>query len=300
VGTGGSAAGSGGSTGFAGAAAGSGGSGAGGSSVGGATAGRGGSSGGSAGSASAGRGGSAAGGSSAGGSSAGGAPAGGSTGTTGCPANATFCSGFEDSAQPANSVFKLQGSPSAWTVNFAVDTAVKHAGNSSLRVKTASDGAMGQYRMLAVPATQGAFWTRFWLRSDIDLNGDHNAFVMASLDDEANNSSSIEFGEDVGIAFNTSDDVRWPTGYGRLTSGGTNPYKLAKDTWHCIEISFDGTGRTQQLFVNGTQLINATSYPKDAKAIKIFKFGFQSFHGPDRHMWYDDVAVAPARIGGCN
>jgi hypothetical protein len=35
-------------------------------------------------------------------------------------------------------------------------------------------------------------------------------------------------------------------------------------------------------------------------AIKIFKFGFQNFHGPNRVMWYDDVAVAPTRIGGCN
>ena len=58
-----------------------------------------------------------------------------------------------------------------------------------------------------------------------------------------------------------SDSVVWPTGYGRLTSGGTNPYVLAANTWHCVELSFNGTGHVQQLFVDGTQLINATNYP---------------------------------------
>ncbi len=36
---------------------------------------------------------------------------------------------------------------------------------------------------------------------------------------------------------------------------------LAANTWHCIELSFNGTGRVQQVFLNGTQLINAPNYP---------------------------------------
>ena len=154
--------------------------------------------------------------------------------------------------------------------------------------------------MLAVPAPANAFWVRFFIRSDIDMGGEHNAFAMASITTAKGDSGGIQFAEDVGIAFNTSDDVRWPAGYGRLTSGGTNPYVLPKDTWYCVEISYDGAARVQQLFINGAQLINATSYPSMTKAIQAFKFGLQTFHGPDRHMWYDDVAVAPTRIGGCN
>lgn len=293
AGTAGSTAGAGGSTGVGGATAGRGGSAAGGSGVGGATAGRGGSAAGGAGvgGATAGR----------GGSAAGGAPAGGSTGTTGCPSNATFCSGFEESTQPAGSVYKVNAAPGEWTRDFAVDTNQKKNGNSSLRVKSGSDsGTSGSmYKMLAVPATQGAFWARFWIRSDVDLGGEHNAFAEASESDDPNASGSVEFAEDVGIAFNTSDDVRWPAGYGRLTSGGTNPYVLAKNTWHCVELSFDATAKIQQAYVNGTQLMNATNYPSSPKAYKIFKFGFMSFHGPNRQLWYDDVAVAPTRVGGC-
>ena len=159
--------------------------------------------------------------------------------------------------------------------------------------KTTEAGASGSaYRMLAVPAPMNAFWVRFWVRSDTDMGGDHNAFAIASDTDDPNGSANVEFAEDVGIAFNASDDVRWPTGYGRLSTGGTKPYVLPKETWYCVEVSYDGTNRVQQLFVNGAQLINATSYPAAAKAFKNFKFGFQSFHGPDR------VTVVRRRRGG--
>jgi len=231
------------------------------------------------------------------------------TGTGGgaptCPSNATFCSGFETNALPANAVYKPNAAPGDWSRDFVIDTTVKRFGNSSLRVKSGSgaDTSGSAYKMLAVPGTQGAFWVRFFIRSNTDMGGDHNAFTKASDTDDPNSSLNFEFAEDVGIAFNLNDDPRWPAGYGRLTAGGTNPYVLPKDTWYCVEISYDSATRVQQLFVNGAQLINATNYPSQAPsaAIRIFKFGFQPFHGPDaRSTWYDDVAVAPTRIGGCN
>jgi hypothetical protein len=153
-----------------------------------------------------------------------------------------------------------------------------------------------------VPATQGAFWARFWVRSEVDMGGlKHNTFAMACPNDMPDKSNCAEFVEDVGIAFNTNDDVRWPDGYGRPMGGGAErPYILAKNTWHCVEISFDGTNRVQQVYLNGAQLINATSYPTAALTVSRFKFGFAGWNGPDRVMWYDDVAVAPTRIGGCS
>jgi hypothetical protein len=241
------------------------------------------------------------GGSAAGGSSAGGGPAGGSTGTTGCPSNATFCSGFEDSTQPAMSVYNVQGSPGTWTDNFTVDTAQKKNGKSSLRVKMTSDGGTaGSYRMLSVPATQNAFWARFWFRSDVDVNGDHNPFAMACADDAPQKDGCVEFAEDVGMALNTNDDVRWPDGYGRV-NGTPTPYVLHKDTWYCVELSFDATGHTQQVYIDNARLINATNYPAPTVnlTLKRFKFGYYNIHGPEKHIWYDDVAVAPTRIGGC-
>ncbi len=138
------------------------------------------------------------------------------------------------------------------------------AAESLLRVKLSTEsGSSGSaYRMLAVPAPTGAFWVRFYIQqTEMDLGGaEHNVFAGAAASDEPN-AAMIEFAEDVGIAFNTSDAVRWPEGYGRLTSGGTKPYSLAKGMWYCIEISFDSQAREQQLFINGTQQIDAKDYP---------------------------------------
>jgi polysaccharide lyase-like protein len=228
---------------------------------------------------------------------AGAAPAGGAG--SACPADATFCSGFEVSTLPTGAVYKANAAPGEWTRDFEVDSTLFHSGKSSLRVKSGSEaGGTGMYRMLAVPAPSGAFWVRFYIQqTELDLGGaEHNTFASAAVSDDPNAAGSIEFAEDVGLAFNTSDAVRWPTGYGRLTSGDTKPFTLPKGMWHCIEISFDGQGREQQLFINGMQQIDAKDYPAAASAPKIFKFGFLQFHGPARKVWFDDVAVAPTRV----
>ena len=270
--------------------------------------GSGGSGGGTAGVAQAGRGGASAG---SGGASAGRGGTTGSAGTTGtggtttgCPTNATFCSGFETAGLPAGAVYKVDAAPGDWSRDFAVDTTQKRNGNSSLLVKnsTVAGSSGSAYRMLAVPVPAGgAFWVRFFVRSDMPMGSvDHNAFAGPSTSEETGGTID-EFAEDVGISFNTNDnDLRWPTGYGRV-NGTPTPYVLPAMTWHCVELSYDLTGRRQQLYIGGTLLIDAGNYPPSGFTgpFTTFKFGFRSFHGPPRQMWYDDVAVAPTRIGGC-
>jgi hypothetical protein len=247
----------------------------------------------------------------AGGQTGGGAgTSGGSGGSTAvaCPASATFCTGFEQPGMPAGTTYKFNAGPGDWTRDFALDTTVHNTGAASLRVKPGTEaGTSGSaYKMLAAAAPSGRFWVRFYVRSDAamgegDPNGDgfHNAFVEAAGSDDTNEPTTLEFAQDVGIAFNFHDNDRWPDGYGRLTTGGTRAYTLPPNAWYCVEISFDSQARAQMLFVDGTQLINATNYPAvaDIKSpFTTFRFGFVQFHGPARTMWYDDVAVGPNRM----
>src|SRR5690606_15900096 len=100
--------------------------------------------------------------------------AGGSGGTGGsageaCPPSASFCSGFESPDLPDGAVYNRNGAPLEWTIDFEVDSTVKYAGNSSLRVRSESENTGSAYKMLAVPAPGAAFWARFYLRSDADL-----------------------------------------------------------------------------------------------------------------------------------
>jgi hypothetical protein len=234
-----------------------------------------------------------------------GGPAGGTGGSSAggvlCPADATFCSGFEENALPPKAVYKFNAAPGEWTRDFEVDSTLFRGGKSSLRVKagSADTGASGAYQMLAVPAPTGTFWARVYIQqTELDIGeSDHNVFGGAASTDEPNSPGMIEFAEDVGVAFNTSDAVRWPMGYGRI-NGTPMPYKLAKGMWHCIEINFNSETRVQKLYINGTLQIDATDYPATvATPIKIFKFGFNKLHGPARKVWFDDVAVGPTRAG---
>jgi len=217
-----------------------------------------------------------------------------------CPSDATFCSCFEDSALPTGAVYKANAAPGDWSRDFVVDSAVFHSGKSALRVKSDTEGGVsGAYRMLAVPTPSSAFWVRFYIQqTELDIGGkDHNVFASAAAGDDPN-TPSIEFAEDVGVAFNTNDAVRWPANYGRLTGGGEMPFTLPKGMWHCIELSFDAQGREQKLFINGAPQIDATDYPMagTVSSVKNFKFGFNQLHGPTRKVYYDDVVVAPNRI----
>ena len=60
-------------------------------------------------------------------------------------------------------------------------------------------------------------------------------------------------------------------------------------------------GITEYTLDNGLRVLLFPDASKPTATVNIttFKFGFEGFHGPPRQMWYDDVAVAPTRIGGC-
>ena len=75
------------------------------------------------------------------------------------------------------------------------------------------------------------------------------------------------------------------------------PYSIAAEEWHCVELHFDGPGQTQSLYIGGEELINATGYPGQAMSFTHFKFGYNALHGTERELWYDDLAVAPTRLG---
>ncbi len=273
-------------------------SGAGGATGGAATAGSGGASAGAGGTAGGSTGGGGSGAEAGAGAGAGGGGGGGSGTYVACPADKTFCSGFEEAAQPAGSTYLFNAAPGEWTRDFEVDTTVFRHGKSSLKVKGA--GGTGALQMLAVPTpTTGPFWVRFYLRQDeMDIGGvKHNVYAGAADSATTNSTVMVEVAEDVGLAFNSHDKVAWPKDHGRIL-GKETPYTLAKGMWHCIEVQFDGQARTQKLYVGGVETINATEFPPDgAVSFTHFKFGMNALNGPQRVVWYDDVAVGPTRPG---
>ncbi|XYH94119.1 hypothetical protein ACMHYB_40660 [Sorangium sp. So ce1128] len=175
-----------------------------------------------------------------------------------------------------------------------IDASIFHGGAHSLHVKPGGSGY--DWRMLSVPAPGPKFWARLYVRSSVDIGqAEHNAYFQAMTGNgDPNEGHNVEVAEQYcQIVLNLHDVVVLSEGgETRCGSGGT---LLPKDQWHCMEAYFDGTQGDVQVYANGTKIIDKAGW--DKLDFKTFSFGYLGFHGPARSMWYDDVAVAPERIG---
>lgn len=82
------------------------------------------------------------------------------------------------------------------------------------------------------------------------------------------------------------------------TSSGELAAEMASEvSAACLEAKFDGAAGDVQVFADNTQIIDATAWPPAKAAFNTFEFGFATYHGPGRNIWYDDVVVAPTRVG---
>jgi len=186
---------------------------------------------------------------------------------------------------------------SQWMDFMAIDTSQHHSGAASLEVKSTGTSSYS-YRMLAIPAPGATFWVRLYVRSDVDLGqADNNAFFGPTTGNgDQSNGDLLEVGEQYcQVVLNYLDDV--VPSVGGSAACGSGGVTLAKDTWHCMEGFFDGENGAAQVFSDGDLVLEKSGWP--AMSYQAFVFGFISFHGPPRTIWYDDVAAGPERIG-CN
>ena len=112
-----------------------------------------------------------------------------------CPADATFCSGFEGAGLPQGSVFQpTYLANEALGGQVELDTAVVHSGTQSLYMPVGAN----YYRMLAVPVPGSSFWVRLYTRSNVGFGADgstHASLFLASTfapDGDYNGDGAVE------------------------------------------------------------------------------------------------------------
>lgn len=208
-----------------------------------------------------------------------------------CPANATFCSGFESAAFLEDVGF--QANPPAQP---QFDTAVRRSGAQSMVFMPSSGGF--NVREVVVPIPGQAFWARLFIQtSDTFGDNNHDSLFVASTA-APNEDNNAEHGPELSeqgnqILLNADDNLFAAAGPG--FPQGTGP-QLAADTWHCIEAFFDGGSGDVEVFVDGDPVIDAPGYQR--LTYRTFRFGYIQFN-TQRTVWFDDVVVAPDRVG-CN
>jgi hypothetical protein len=238
--------------------------------------------------------------------------AGGSAGTAGttagggatgaCPANAIFCEDFEAGTIPAKAVFFPAYQQSMLATYMTVDATVAHGGTHSLKVTPGTNFST----MLGVMTGTPTFWTRVYLRQDVDTktvtghdtfitttdgNGDPNAGAQIRVGEHSCQLEINRASDDKEIL---SDAVNGTSNY--ACAGGTT---FMPNMWYCLETFYDGPNSSVRVFVNGTEITALHVTDWGPFTYDMFKFGFENYGGTGRNLWYDDVVIAPQQVG-CN
>lgn len=214
-----------------------------------------------------------------------------------CPADATFCSGFEGPGLPEGSVFQpTYLANEALGGQVELDTTVVHTGAQSLYLPVGAN----YYRMLAVPVPGSSFWVRLYTRSNVGFGADgsvHAALFLASTfapNGDYNGDTAVEIAEQYDQVLLNVKDVTFGTG--GVNPNGLPGTTLADNTWTCMETQFDGPTGAVRVFVEGEQIIDATGW-QPPSTFNSFRFGYLRYGSPPRDVWMDDVVVAASRIG---
>jgi hypothetical protein len=224
--------------------------------------------------------------------STGGSGTGGASTPGACPADAWFCTGFEQAGLPAGATYQPAYKATEWMTHMAIQSSVVSSGSQALEVINTGE----YWAMLSVPVSSPTFWSRLYVRSDQDMGQtEHNAFFMAMTGNgDQNGGDNVEIAEQYcQVVLNLHDNV--VTTIGGMQACGTGIPPLAKDTWHCMEAYFDGPNGNVQVYADGKQIIDKSNWTQ--LSFQTFSFGYVNYHGPQRTMYYDDVAVGPTRIG---
>ncbi|GAB2847268.1 cellulose-binding domain-containing protein [Lentzea nigeriaca] len=224
----------------------------------------------------------------------------------GCPSGA-FCDGFENQTgtTPAGDWSLMfpncQGSGTA-----TVDSSTAHSGTRSVRI----NGRAGYCNHVFLATSRGMStsgqYVRFFVRHTTALPESHVTFV--AMKDTNDGGKDLRMGgQNRALQWNReSDDATLPE---QSPAGVAQSVPLAVNQWACVE--FGITGSELRTWLNGTEVsgLHADGTPTpdvDAQwlrrggwrpALANFRLGWESYGNGDDTLWFDDVVMAPSRIG---
>jgi hypothetical protein len=226
----------------------------------------------------------------AGGTAAGSGTGGASGGSSPCGTGSIFCTDFDADAIPPQLTFFPEYLRATQTF-ITLDSAVTHQGKHALKV-TGKD-----YSQMLGVVVPSKFWGRVYLRSATDIQSGHNTYVAAGTGTgDPNDGTYIRIGEhqcQLELNRNTDDKELLSNGGQYMCEGGV---KLLKDTWYCLEFYFDGPGQETRVLVDGTEVSALHTTDWGTYDYKIFKLGFEKYHGDAKTLWYDDLAIAAEQL----
>ena len=224
-----------------------------------------------------------------------------------------LCDDFESAAPggpPDPAKWAIVTPSCSGTGTVTVDSTQAHSGSRSVKV-TGKGGYCNHvfFANTAAPAAIGkTIYGRFFLRISDPLGPGHTTFL--TMKDSADGGKDLRLGgqNQVMIWNRESDDATLPELSPTGTALSVSPSIQA---WHCVELMVDGSTGQMQTWMDGSEIAGLhedgvpTADIDKQWLTKIgwkptlvdFKLGWESYAGQDMTLWFDDVALGPARLG---
>jgi hypothetical protein len=209
--------------------------------------------------------------------------------------------------------------PGTWTLeapncnergtSIAIDSSQAHSGSYSVKVT----GAGGYCNHLfltnesAVSSIDGPIFGRFFVRFEHEIEDGHTTF--AAFHDSSQNKDLRMGGQSRILMWNReSDDATLPE---LSPTGISMSVRPTPGQWLCVEYRVDGATGTLTTWIDGAEVaglvVDGTPTPDvDAQWLRnpgwrpqlvSAGFGWEGYGGQSMNLWFDDIAVGPARIG---
>ena len=151
---------------------------------------------------------------------------------------------------------------------------------------------------------------RFFVRLSTPLGSAHS--TLMTMKDTADGGKDLRLGGQNGVMIwnRESDDATLPELSPTGTALSVSP---AAQAWHCVEFLVKGSDGQMQTWVDSAEVagLHEDGVPTPdidgqwlnkagwKPSLADLKLGWESYGGDDMTLWFDDVALGPARIG-CN
>ena len=228
--------------------------------------------------------------------------AGGATNPCAARAGLRFCDDFESKsvgtlATAAPWVVQLNGSGT-----LTVDgTTPAHSGSKSIRVHAGDndyDTLFAFHDTTVLPAPNGRFFLRAYIRLGRAMVGGHNSFIIADPFATPGSGNNLRIGEmNAMLMYTIMGDGHGALSNQNFYTDGRPGVAFAPSTWVCLEVLIDRARPEIDFWVDGTEVpdLHHTDWALDN--YDSVRFGFEKYAGPGIDIWYDDIAIGTERIG---
>ena len=194
-------------------------------------------------------------------------------------------------------VFGQQGS-------ISVDGTQAHSGSKSVYVN--GTGQSGYRSVLFTttvpfPAANNSFYMRAFIRSKRGMGQGHSTYFGAGSGDDQRM---------VRIGFHQyvleANLIHPGTEYEVLSGPWGQPeqgVQFVAGKWHCVEAFFNGAQHELRAWFDGNEVtrLHTTNWDANLKSwspqYARAWFGFETYHGEQDELWYDDIAIGTERLG---